>query len=252
MVTLKERVSGLRDYYAKDASRYDEDRFGQRKGRLYNEAHYRALRDMIRAGTVASDDISLRVLDIATGTGRTSVRLADEGFTVCGLDITPEMLYVALGKKSAESKLGFCIGDAFSLPFADNSFDVVLCCRMLQMIPREHYDRFGREVSRVISPEGILVVELWNKFYQRFRNPLKRGPNTQGIADTFVEPGERGGLFGETAQPETLRGLGFPLVFCALGGVSEQLSLGLYRRLSANRLTRFFGETMLVQYRNVK
>lgn len=132
MVTLKERVSGLRDYYAKDASRYDEDRFGQRKGRLYSEAHYGALRDMIRAGTVASDNISLRVLDIATGTGRTSVRLADEGFTVCGLDITPEMLYVAHGKKVQRPNWVSVLAMRFLYPLPTIRlmwFYAVGCCR---------------------------------------------------------------------------------------------------------------------------
>ena len=252
MATLNDRVSELRDYYAEDAVQYDADRFGQRKGRLYSEAHYGALRDMIQAGIGNRDTGAVRVLDIATGTGRTSVRLAQEGFAVCGLDITPEMLRIAHGKKSMEDKLHLFIGDAFSLPFADNAFDVVLCCRMLQMIPREHYPLFGSEVSRVIRPDGTLIVELWNKFYRRFRHPLKKGPNTQGLADTFVAPWERGSLFGVAARPESLRGLGFPLVLRVLGGLSEAWSLDLYRRLSIGAATRFLGETMLVQYRNAR
>ena len=207
---------------------------------------------MMADGVGARDNRDVRVLDIATGTGRTSVRLAEEGFTVCGLDITPEMLRVAYGKKAPESKLSLFAGDAFALPFADSSFDVVLCCRMLQMIPSEDYRGFGREVSRVMKPDGILVVELWNKLYQRFRHPLKKGLNTQGLADTFIEPHEREDLFGEAARSEGLRGLGFPLVLRVLADISEQWSLDLYHRLSANSVTRFFGETMLVQYRNVK
>ena len=68
-----------------------------------------------------------RILEVGCGTGRTSCYLAAQGHDVVGIDIRPDM--IAKAKKRAEKEnltLEFLEGDAISLPFPDESFDVVL------------------------------------------------------------------------------------------------------------------------------
>ncbi|KGE17652.1 class I SAM-dependent methyltransferase [Paenibacillus wynnii] len=68
-----------------------------------------------------------RILEVGCGTGRTSCYLAAQGHDVVGLDIRPDM--IAKAKKRAEKEnatLTFLEGDAISLPFPDESFDVIL------------------------------------------------------------------------------------------------------------------------------
>jgi ubiquinone/menaquinone biosynthesis C-methylase UbiE len=64
-----------------------------------------------------------RVLDLACGTGRISVPLAEQGFAVSGLDISNRVLEVA---RAAGPGLDFRQGDMRELPWEDCSFDAVI------------------------------------------------------------------------------------------------------------------------------
>lgn len=69
------------------------------------------------------------ILDVATGTADLAIamRLGVAGARVSGVDLSPQMVEVGR-KKLAERKLfdvELAVGDAESLPYADNSFDVV-------------------------------------------------------------------------------------------------------------------------------
>src|SRR3712207_6292693 len=63
-----------------------------------------------------------RGLDLAAGTGTSSTPLADRGVKVVPCDLSFGMLEVG---KRRRPDLGFVIGDATRLPFADESFDAV-------------------------------------------------------------------------------------------------------------------------------
>ena len=123
---------------------------------------------------------------------------------------------------------------------------------MLQMIPRDYYLNFGKEIERVLKPEGILIVELWNRLYHRMRYIGKVQKNTWGMMDTFVTPSERDGLFGESSIAEEMAGLGFPLVLRTLGRLSGKWGLRTYMKLSQSALLRGWGETFLARYRILK
>ncbi len=247
---LKDHLGQLKKFYGEDAPNYDEDRFGGPSGRLYDEAHFSALQKMLRQAEDEERHTPRKVLDIATGTGRTIHRLAAVGYRAFGLDITPEMLQVAQ-KKNKRSEVNLLCGDAFALPFSAATFDAVICCRMLQMIPRDFYPTFGRQAERILKPGGILVVELWNQAYRRIRHLGRNGENSRGMRDTFIHPGEREGLFGLNYKVEQTMGLGFPLLLRLGGSLSPRSSLGLYAKLSQSCFSRHLGETMLVQYRKL-
>ena len=108
-----------------------------------------------RTATIRALDVSagMRVLDLAAGTGTSSVPLADAGVEVVPCDFSYGML--AVGKRRRPD-LGFVAGDATKLPFADASFDAVTISFGLRNV----VDTSGalREMFRVTRPGGRLVV----------------------------------------------------------------------------------------------
>lgn len=101
-----------------------------------------------------------RVLDVACGTGavtKEALRRVGPDGTEAGLDLSPEMLAVA---RRTLPGTDLREGAAESLPFHDQSFDVVTCQFGLMFFE----DRAAalREMSRVLRPEGRLVVAVWD------------------------------------------------------------------------------------------
>ncbi|MFO0982834.1 MAG: class I SAM-dependent methyltransferase [Planctomycetota bacterium] len=65
------------------------------------------------------------VLDAPCGTGRLRAALARSAATYVGVDVSRAMLAAAGGGSRK------AVADVTSLPFADDTFDVVVCCRLL-------------------------------------------------------------------------------------------------------------------------
>jgi len=94
-----------------------------------------------------------RILDLAAGTGTSSVPFARAGATVVPTDFSLGMLQVG---KRRQSALPFVAGDGMCLPFRDASFDAATISFGLRNI----HDRMAglREIRRVVRPGGRLVV----------------------------------------------------------------------------------------------
>lgn len=71
-----------------------------------------------------------------------------------GIDITPKMIEVAQRKKLPNT--AFVVGDCETLPFPDNSFDVVICSMSAHHYP--HIGRFYASAYRVLKPGGRLIL----------------------------------------------------------------------------------------------
>lgn len=100
------------------------------------------------------------VLDIACGNGTSAQLLASRfGASVCGLDLSPVNIASATARaKTAglEETLRYVVGDAESLPFADDSFDIVICECAMCTFP--DMPRALREALRVLRPGGVLAL----------------------------------------------------------------------------------------------
>jgi ubiquinone/menaquinone biosynthesis C-methylase UbiE len=96
------------------------------------------------------------VLEVAVGTGLNLPFYPDE-VTVTGIDLSERMLDIA---KARAVDLGRDVtlrqGNAHSLPFADNSFDTVVCTFGLCAIPDT--DTAVDEMLRVLRPGGRLIL----------------------------------------------------------------------------------------------
>lgn len=104
------------------------------------------------------------VLDVACGTGsgaRVAARLVGAAGRVIGLDADAGMLEVARTVPAGEAgaPIVWQHGDALALPFADGTFDYVVCLEGIQFFP----DRVAgvREMRRVLGPGGRLVASTW-------------------------------------------------------------------------------------------
>jgi SAM-dependent methyltransferase len=102
-----------------------------------------------------------RVLDLGSGAGTDSLVAAQmvgpEGH-VTGIDMTPEMLAKA---RAAAEEMGavnvdFVESEAEQLPFADESFDVVISNGVIDLIPDK--DAVFGELFRVLKPGGRIQV----------------------------------------------------------------------------------------------
>lgn len=99
------------------------------------------------------------VLDVGCGLGGPCRMLADEyNCQATGIDLSHEYIRTAKGLSKLvklDSKTSFVQGDATSLPFGDNLFDVVWTQHVQMNIPDK--EKFYSEISRVLKPGGYFL-----------------------------------------------------------------------------------------------
>jgi demethylmenaquinone methyltransferase/2-methoxy-6-polyprenyl-1,4-benzoquinol methylase len=93
------------------------------------------------------------VLDLAAGTGTSSLPFLAAGARTISCDFSPGMLAVG---KTKRPELDFIAGDAMQLPFADDSFDAVSISFGLRNVADAA--AAAAEMLRVTKPGGRLVV----------------------------------------------------------------------------------------------
>ena len=95
-------------------------------------------------------------LDLGCGTGELMSQVLSEDNTrqIIGLDLSEEMLKIAKQKIGKQAQ--FILGDSESLPFQDNSFDLVYCNDSFHHYP--HPQTVIAEVYRVLKPEGVFLI----------------------------------------------------------------------------------------------
>ena len=102
-----------------------------------------------------------RVLDLGSGAGTDSLiaaQMVGEKGHVTGIDMTPQMLAKArlAAAEMGASNVEFVESEAESLPFPDESFDVVISNGVIDLIPDK--DAVFAELFRVLAPGGRIQI----------------------------------------------------------------------------------------------
>lgn len=114
-------------------------------------AHHRAL-------AVLESSPCADLLEVAVGTGTECARLAlGPRRKLCvGIDLSASMLKRA--RRTSGQRTLLCQADARALPFCTGSFDCLLSCYMLDLIPDGEIALVLQEFNRVLRDRGRLVL----------------------------------------------------------------------------------------------
>jgi ubiquinone/menaquinone biosynthesis C-methylase UbiE len=97
-----------------------------------------------------------RLLDVGCGTGAAVRSAAATAESAVGVDLSPEMIKRGRELAAELPNVELLEADAEALPFADQTFTAVLCTTSLHHYP--HPDRALGEMSRVLAPDGRIVI----------------------------------------------------------------------------------------------
>jgi SAM-dependent methyltransferase len=100
-----------------------------------------------------------KLLDAGCGEGRHCYGALERGARVVGLDLDRAAVG-GLRKRAAErGSLGEMLqGNTFHLPFADETFDKVICSEVMEHV--HDYRAAARELARVTKPDGMVAVTI--------------------------------------------------------------------------------------------
>ncbi len=116
---------------------------------------------------------SIHILDVGTGPGFFSILLAEVGFHVTAIDLTPAMLSEAKRNAgSLASEIHFMEMNAESLDFNNHTFDVVLSRNLTWNLP--HPENAYAEWTRVLKPGGLLLNFDANWYHYLFDNEARK------------------------------------------------------------------------------
>lgn len=138
-------------HWDRRAAHFDED-FGHSIGSPAERAAWDRILDLVIPEGGPYD-----TLDVGSGTGFLALELAARGHRATGIDFAPAMVARAREKAAALGRaVRFDQGDAEHLPYADDSFDLVISRHVLWTLP--HPEAALDEWLRVLRPGGRLAV----------------------------------------------------------------------------------------------
>jgi ubiquinone/menaquinone biosynthesis C-methylase UbiE len=163
-----------------------------------------------------------QVLDVGCGDGELCLWLAEHGADVVGVDASKDMLNAA---QSRFSNAGLAVSlhqaEALSLPFEDETFDLVVAVTILCFV-KDARGEFA-EINRVLKPGGKLIIgELgrWSLWAARcrvrgwFGSPIWRNARFRSARELRLSARETG-LSVETVEGAIFYPpIGFMTVLC--------------------------------------
>ncbi len=131
----------------------------------------------------ASTNKETKWLDLCTGTGEFAIALknrANSNTIIYGTDFSQQMLDVAKKKSNAKGII-FQVANTYSLPFKDNSFDLISISFALRNLKTgmSDFKKVFDEIFRVLKPGGIFInvetsqpgfriIKILFRFYSKY------------------------------------------------------------------------------------
>ena len=144
-------IAGDEDYHE-----YTE-KFFARWAPVYNVMEILASGVRKKAASLVAAPSGTRILDVATGTGRQAFAFAGKGLDVTGVDISGDMLRIAI-RDNRYPDARFFRADATALPFRDGLFDAGCISFALHDMPLDARRKALAELLRVTKSDGTLIV----------------------------------------------------------------------------------------------
>ena len=147
-----------KNFWDRNAGLYD---CFMRKDRAVYEKMYELIRPVVKDKTV---------LEVATGTGLIAKHIVKAAAHIEATDASVEM--IAEAKRDNQSaKLHFSVQDMFRLPYADESFDVVIVSNALHIVPQP--EKALAEIRRVLKDDGVLIAPTFTHAGNSFSGKVK-------------------------------------------------------------------------------
>jgi ubiquinone/menaquinone biosynthesis C-methylase UbiE len=111
------------------------------------------------------------VADIGCGNGRHLFPCAEKCSSVIGVDISMKLLRIIQKKLQGKPRENVSLvhADVVELPFARDSFDVVLFIASLHNIKgKDNRRRALKEVLRVLKPQGTALISVWSRWQDKY------------------------------------------------------------------------------------
>ncbi len=137
---------------------------------------------------------AIHILDIGCGAGFLANELARIGFTVTGIDASERSLDVAR-RHDRTGGVDYRSGNALSLAFPDQSFEVVCAMDFLEHV--EQPARVVSEAARVLAPGGLLFFHTFSRNFLSWLVVIKgvewfvrNTPKDMHCLRLFIKPAE--------------------------------------------------------------
>ncbi|MDB4973206.1 MAG: Methyltransferase type 11 [Myxococcaceae bacterium] len=151
--------SNNRAYYDDFSTSYERER-GAGYHQLIDDIEVDAVRELAHGKTV---------LEAGCGTGLVLSRLAQVASSAHGFDLSLGMV-----QRARARGLSVALGSVTSVPFRDDSFDLVCSFKVLAHVP--DITEALRELARVTRPGGMLALEFYNPWSLRYAAKRIAGP----------------------------------------------------------------------------
>ena len=147
-----------KNFWDKNAGRYD--RF-MRKDRAAYDEMYELIRPVVRHKTV---------LELAAGTGLIAKHIVNAAAHIEATDASPEMIAEAK-RDNRSAKLYFSVQNMFCLPYAKESFDVVIVSNALHIVPQP--EKALAEIRWVLKDDDVLIAPTFTHAGNSFSGKVR-------------------------------------------------------------------------------
>jgi len=135
-------------------------------------------------------------LEVGSGGGILTEEIAKMGFTTIGIEPSGKSIETATNHaKAGGFDIKYDQGFGEHLPYADNSFDCVFCCDVLEHV--QDLPKVISEISRVLKPNGVFFYDTLNrtfisklvaiKIWQEWKRWAFMPPNVH-VWEMFIKP----------------------------------------------------------------
>lgn len=131
-----------------------------------------------------------RILDLGCGNGATVAFLSKLGYEVHGIDLSEVAIKLGREHLAKEGLHGELLsGDASSLPYPDNFFDVIICYGVIDHMEPDRGLAIASEVHRVLRNSGLFFVTLADTRSKKYGQGVRTAKNTYLLEGDWYEAG---------------------------------------------------------------